>query len=151
MNLTYRDIKNGERIFLGRILNNYKAGESDILKTTGDQYFRRKDKHDLPRLDRRPYIEMYKVKDKIVIVFLTNHTYTEVESTKVIESKIKGGFSGFQKGKTFVLENGQTWQQLDGSKQRGEQKSEGRVMIVNESHMLIDDLPSCPRVKMIRS
>lgn len=148
--MTYKEIKCGQRLFNGRIQDNINWGKSSILKTSNGQFFRRTDSSELPRMDRNPYVEMFQVEDKTVVLFLTNNSYSVVEPTKVVESKIKGGFKGCAKGMTYQLENGQTWKQIDRTSKKLEKSSQGHVLIFNESEMLIDQTEACPKVKLIK-
>ncbi len=50
-------------------------------------------------------------------------------SAEPIESRIVGTFSGFAKGRRYVLENGQTWEQTDTATLAGVRKQQPQVTI----------------------
>lgn len=150
MNLTYNDFSRGEKLFQGRLLLRFNFMGSEIFKLQPNDFFIRIDSHLLPIVGFSPEIELYRIQGRLVLIFLTNHCYTFVESVKVVESQIVNQFNGFELGKEYELKNGQIWQQISNLSAQT-YISSGYVKIINDEIMKVDDGNFFPKVKLINN
>lgn len=93
-------------------------------------------------------IEIYEIKGKMVLVLLKNYFYIYLEKIKVIESRTKEPFTGFEPNKRYELRNGQVWQQIEGP-YAPNLDSSGYVKIVNDRIMKVDSWAFFPQVVLI--
>lgn len=147
MALTYDDLRAGKLLFRGKINENINFEGRTIFKLSSNEFFVRLDFHSLPSTGFSPEIEIYNVSGNIMLVYLRNHHYTQIEAIKVIESKTIEPFDGFQPGKIFTLENKQVWQQEGGP--NSPSYSTGHVKIINDSKIIVDGWGFYPNVKLI--
>lgn len=62
-------------------------------------------------------------------VIVKHRGFLDFGSREPIESAIAGEFGGFGTGRTFSLENGQQWEQVDGSQLSGARRQSPKVKI----------------------
>ena len=149
MNLNYDDFRKGDRLYSGKVADRFYINGREIFKLPTDDYFIRTDWHTLPIVGFFPDIQIFRIKGKIVLVFLDNHYYTFVEPIKVIEGKMINRFDGFEPGKRYELTNGQIWQQIDGP-YAPNHHSAGYVRIINDEIIKIDNWSFYPNVVQIK-
>lgn len=89
MDLTFKQIKAGQRVMLGRILEKHSYQGSDIIQLSDQKFYARKGGGEIPNVDRRPYVEVYQVEDTTCMLYLTNHSYSTIEPVNVPDDQIK--------------------------------------------------------------
>jgi hypothetical protein len=147
MSLTQDDFNNGQRLFRGKLNEEFPFDGKTIFKTSSGEFFVRTDYHILPITGFFPDIEIYRINGNLVLVFLASRTYTFIQSIKVIESNTIKPFDGFLPNKVFSLKNGQVWQQIDGP--NSPCSSSGSVKIVNDKQIKVDSWDFYPKIKLI--
>ncbi len=88
MDYTFKQIKAGERVMLGRILEKHKYEGKEIIQLSNEKFYARKGGGELPNVERRPYVEMYKVEDTLCMLHLSNHTCTTLEPIEIPANKL---------------------------------------------------------------
>lgn len=149
MNLNYDDFRKGEKLYSGKLADRFYFNGREIFKLPNNEYFIRTDWHILPLVGFFPPVEIYRIQEKMVLVFLDNHYYTFIELVKVFEGKTLKQFDGFEQGKVFELTNGQIWQQIDGP-YAPNHISTGYVRIINNEIMMVDNWSFYPNVRQIK-
>jgi hypothetical protein len=149
MNLTYDDFRKGDKLYSGKLADRFYFNGGEIFKLPDNKYFIRTDWHTLPLVGFYPLVEIFKIQNKMVMVFLDNHYYTFIETVNVFEGKTLKQFDGFKPGKEFELTNGQIWQQIDGPYAQNH-ISTGYVRIINEEIMMVDNWSFYPNVRRIK-
>lgn len=147
MSLTNNDFQNGQRLYRGKENENFYFDGRTILKLASGEFFVRTDHHTLSLVGFFPEVEVYRIKDKLVLLYLTNLSYTYIEPIKVMESKTVEPFDSFYPGKRFNLENGQVWQQVDGP--NSPCSSSGYVKIVENKKIKVDGWDFYPKIMLI--
>jgi len=94
MNLTFKQIKCGEKLFQGRIVEKFDVEGKEGLKTSDASCFVRKGGSELPDVDRRPYVEIFKVEEETVLLYLANHTYSTISPIPTPQEKGGTAVSG---------------------------------------------------------
>lgn len=148
MGLTYNDFRKGQKLYYGKVKDQFYFDEGEIYKLTESQYFIRCDFHMLPIIGFNPEFEVFRIGDDLVLVFLANHYYTYIKPISVIESKTIEPFEGFEPGKIFNLKNGQKWQQIDGPSSPS--YSSGYVRIIDNRKIVVDSWSFYPNVRKIQ-
>jgi hypothetical protein len=148
--LTYNDFKSGKRLYQGRLSDSFSFNGREVFKVQANDFYIRADSHLLPIVGFSAEIEIYRIHDRLVLAFLSNHFYTFVEPIKVIESQTAKQFDGFEPGKEYELKNGQIWKQVNGSTIKN-QLSIGNVKIIKDETMIVDTWDFHPTVKLISS
>lgn len=148
MQLTYEDIKKGKLLFKGKYEKCFSfQGREVFVLNNGDTY-QRQDSFIIPLIDFYKDVLLYQIENFVAIIFIHNDMFTIVKKVEIIESKIINEFSGFDDGNKYELENGQTWQQIDGSVFPC--TSSGFVKILNNKIIKIDNWDIYPRVIKIQ-
>lgn len=73
---------------LGRILEKHKYEGKDVIQLSDQNFYMRKAGGELPNVERRPYVEVYKVEEQICMLYLANHSYTTIEPIQIPENKL---------------------------------------------------------------
>lgn len=146
MGLTYDDFKGAHRLYYGKIDRRFYFDGSEIFKLKSGEFFIRNDFHILPISGFFPEVEIFKMSNDLVLVFLKDHTYAYIRPIKVIESETIESFTGFEQGKVHKLKNGQEWQQISGPYSNC--MSSGYVKIINDEKMIVDGWNFSPNVTL---
>ena len=83
MEYTFKQIKAGERIMLGRIMEAHNYDGKQVIQLSDKNFYARKGGGELPSVARRPYVEVYKVEDTMCMLHLSNHTCTTIEPISI--------------------------------------------------------------------
>lgn len=87
-------------------------------------------------------------------VIVKNRGFLDFGSNEPIQSNISGTFSGFGKGRNFVLDNGQHWEQTDDTKLSGANRQAPKVKItpgmMGVWYMQIEGFNTRAKVKRVK-
>jgi len=86
-------------------------------------------------------------------VIVKNRGFLDFGSSEPITSTLQGPFTGFGKGKVFVLANGQHWEQTDGtsgSRRQQDPKVTITPGVMGVWYMKVDGLNSQAKVKLVK-
>lgn len=146
--LTYAEIKKkGKLILKDNYISSYYINGKVVYKFSNGDYYKRIDTH--PLEFSGPGVEVYQVKDELILVFVKNNTTTKIQKIKMMESKTVKPFTGFEPDKIYQLENGQNWQQIEGP-YAPNQKSPGHVKIMDDSVLMVDNWSFYPKVELVK-
>ncbi|MBF9236610.1 hypothetical protein I2I05_04300 [Hymenobacter sp. BT683] len=148
MALTFNDFKKGTLLYRGNINEKLFFNGKQLFKLKSGEYFQRTDSHTLSAHGYLPKVEVYNINGNLVLAFLDDQTYTFVERVDVIENQTKEPFTGFENGKLYELQNGQTWKQMGGP-YAPNHISSGYVKILNNNTMMVDNWDFFPQVILV--
>lgn len=83
-----------------------------------------------------------------------NRGFFDFGTTEAIESSIVGEFRGFAKGRTYTLENGQVWEQVESASLAGVRRTNPKVSIkpgvLGNWFMKIDGYNTAAKVRRVK-
>lgn len=87
-------------------------------------------------------------------VIVKNRGFLSFGSSEPITAMLQGEFNGFQKGRTYTLDNGQIWEQTDTSSLHGVRRQNARIRItpgmMEVWYLQVEGLNTRAKVKRIK-